>query len=668
MGENGNTFAVTCTLAIVCLPFLAFLKNFLFPQQRNSLFSIVAVAGSLAFSGVLIAVRWNAPDLVLRIPWFTISAVNVTTGLLINNLSLIMLLLVSLIALPVHIYSVKYMEGDKRYPAYWTYLSFFTFAMLGLVVAPNLIQLYFFWELVGFASFLLIGFWYEREKAAIAAKKAFIMNRVGDVGFLIGIFLIYNQLKTFDISAITSTGALELLLSEPGVATAASLCFFTGAVAKSAQFPLFTWLPDAMEGPTAVSSLLHAATMVAAGVFLVARLLPVFPETALLVMAATGALTALLAAFIALTQNDLKRILAFSTISQLGFMILALGTGASGAAIFHLFSHAFFKCLLFLSAGVVIHYMGHYHDAEDSPQDIRRMGGLARKLPFTFLVCAFAAAALAGLPFTSGYLSKDAILIAAFEWAEAHGYWAYSIPLAALLTSWLTAFYIARLVFSVFLQRKDAQGKIEGEKGAFSFRPSHYEPALYWLPMLVLFIGSFFFIFSLNPFSYSGSWIAYATRDPSPETHSIYHWLVPVLVNGVAIPLIFYAWKRYTAARTRPQGTGILYRLSANQLYVDRLYTRLFVPAILGLARGVFVFDQRIVDGMVNGAAFFTRQISAFAGWFDRFVIDGLVNYAARISGLIGHYFRNFQSGRIQRYLTLMLALLLMVCLLTVFI
>lgn len=653
-------------LFAVCFPFIGFLKNLILPDKFNDKVSIYTLAASVLCCLVLLLYRFNEPEFVLQTTWFVIGKTVITAGIWLNHLSMLMLLLVSLIALAVHIYSVQYMEDDERYPAYFTYLSFFTFAMMGLVIAPNLIQLYFFWELVGFASYLLIGFWYEREKASSAAKKAFIMNRIGDVGFLIGIFIIFNLYNTFNLTEVNGIKTAEILARNPGSLTVASLCFFLGAMAKSAQFPLFTWLPDAMEGPTAVSSLLHAATMVAAGVFLMARLTPVFTDSALLVMAVVGAVTAFLAAYMALTQKDLKRILAFSTISQLGFMMLAIGIEAQAAAIFHLITHAFFKCLLFLSAGVVIHYMGHFHDAEDSPQDITRMGGLRKKLPFTFAVCSLAALALAGIPFTSGYLSKDAILIQAFEWAEGKGFLFKLIPLSALITSWLTAFYISRLIFTVFFERGEAAKS--QQLIVTSFRPSTYEPKSYWMPMLFLALCSLFIVYSWNPFSYEHSWI-FASLNKHVAAGSLYHILIPVVVNLGTIGLIYLAYQRYVKNRfSKLSNRGFVYKLSFHQLYLDRFYELALVPSVLFFSKAIFAFDRYVVDGVVNGTALFTRKISSISSWFDGYVIDGFVNQTARISGIIGHYFRNFQSGRIQRYLTLMLFLLLLVCLIFVFI
>ncbi|MGV3508667.1 MAG: NADH-quinone oxidoreductase subunit L, partial [Sphingobacteriaceae bacterium] len=463
---QGN-LSLLAVLAAV-LPLFSFLGILLRPGKpgRGAILSILTISLSLILSIFLFINIWNNQPVQQQFTWFTIGQTEFKIGVLLNNLSVLMLLLVTAIALLVHIYSTKYMQGDPYLFRYWAYLSLFCFSMLGLVITDSLFLLYMFWELVGFSSYLLIGFWFTKDTATQASKKAFIMNRLGDLGFLTGLMIIYSQFKTFDINLLFGEGGLVLKSviesglwisgesSMPAVwLTIAGLAFFLGAIAKSAQFPLHTWLPDAMEGPTSVSSLIHAATMVAAGVFLLGRIYPLFDSTVLLVIASIGAFTAFMAATIALTQNDIKRILAFSTISQLGFMMIAMGVGAYASGIFHLVTHAFFKCLLFLAAGAVIHEMVHVKERyalDFDHQDILNMGGLRKKMPVTFITMLLASLALVGIPLTSGYLSKDAILIQSFEWSDLQNNWAKLIPYSALLTSWLTAFYISRLIFKVF--------------------------------------------------------------------------------------------------------------------------------------------------------------------------------------------------------------------------
>ncbi len=564
------------------------------------------------------------------------------------------------------------MKGDINIDKYWAYLGLFCFSMMGLVVSDSLLLIYMFWELVGFSSYLLIGFWFTKDTASQAAKKAFIMNRIGDVGFLTGLMIIYSQFGTFDIVELFATGGLIdsasivdgiwiSASSEMPVIwlTIAGLAFFMGAMAKSAQFPLHTWLPDAMEGPTSVSSLIHAATMVAAGVFLMGRIYPVFDSVAFNVIIIIGVLTAFMAATIALTQNDIKRILAYSTISQLGFMVAAMGIGAYGESIFHLATHAFFKCLLFLAAGAVIHQLHHHkehHNLEFDHQDIRMMGGLRKQMPISFITMCVAAAALAGLPFTSGFLSKDAILITSFEWAQGYHGFKKLVPYLLVLTSWLTAFYIARLIFKVFL------GK-----------PRHTDlreaPPSMTRILMILAFGSLFLLFSFNPLSYDGSWILQGFAGAGVKRFDGFHVLIPGIVTIVSVAIVFTAYKVYgsRAVKTFPE-KGILYRFSNRAWYLDSMYDLLFVRSTLALSRLNYQFDRLVVDGLVNLMATLISIISEIADWIDRNIVDGLVNGAAAFAMKTGNFARQFQSGKLQHYLITMLTLVVTLFILTYFI
>lgn len=388
---------------------------------------------SVVLAATVFAQVWNNAPIHAAQLWFTIGNTPVYTGVLLNNLSVFMLLLVTVIALPVHIYSTAYIKPAEQ-NRYFTYLSFFCFSMLALVVVDSMVLLYAFWELVGFSSYLLIGFWFTKDSAVQANKKAFIMNRIGDIGLLTAIIILFTQYHTFDIVQLFGDNGLvfkSIIQNGLWITSASQLpqvwqyIAFAGILlavaAKSAQFPLHTWLPDAMEGPTSVSALIHAATMVAAGVFLLGRVYPMFNTYELNTLAIVGCFTAFMAATIALTQNDLKRILAYSTISQLGYMIMAMGINAYASSLFHLATHAFFKCLLFLCAGVIIHEVQHIkdeHQLDIDPQNILYMGGLRKKMPLTFVATVIGCLALVGLPLTSGYLSKDSILIQSFEWAD----------------------------------------------------------------------------------------------------------------------------------------------------------------------------------------------------------------------------------------------------------
>ena len=430
-------------------PLLSFLMLILFGRRfKESSFKIAIFLTLLStiFSILVLFERFTAPTYKSEALWLAIGEVQLTVGFEVNQLNALMLVIVSLVSFLVHTYSAGYMKGDDRFSVYYAYLGLFTFAMLGLVLSPNLLQTYIFWELVGVGSFLLIGFYFYKEEAKQAAKKAFIMTRIGDVGLLIGMILLFWQVGSFEYDEIfqaVSDGVIS-----QGMITLTAILIFIGAVGKSGQFPLHTWLPDAMEGPTPVSALIHAATMVAAGVYLVATVFPLFEasEAALMTVAIVGAITAIFAATIALVQTDIKRVLAYSTISQLGYMMLALGTAGYVAGVFHLTTHAFFKALLFLAAGSVIHAV--------HTQDIEKMGGLWKKLPKTGLLFLIGTMAISGVPLLSGFFSKDEILIS--TWNAGHPV----LFTLAVITAFLTAFYMFRLFFMVFM------GKSRGEQNA----------------------------------------------------------------------------------------------------------------------------------------------------------------------------------------------------------
>ena len=663
---------VVLALLAVLLPVIGFFRVlFVKNTSRAAYYAIAGITVSFLISAYIFSVVWNGPVIHRQTDWFTIGNTTIGIGILINNLSALMMMLVTAISLLVHIYSLAYMRNDPLMHRYIGYLGLFCGGMLMLVLADNLLVLYMAWELVGFSSYLLIGFWFTKDAAARAAKKAFIMNRIGDIGFLIGLFIVYTQFGTFNIQALFGEGGLVVsAVVQNGVwitssgqmpavwLTVAGIMFFMGAVAKSAQFPLHTWLPDAMEGPTSVSALIHAATMVAAGVFLVARIFPLFNETVLLFIAVTGVFTAFMAATIAVTQNDIKRILAFSTISQLGFMMLALGTGAVGSGIFHLATHAFFKCLLFLAAGAIIHELGHVKDnykIDFDTQDIRLMGGLRKHMPVTFYTMAIAAVALAGLPLTSGYLSKDAILIHTFEWAESREAVFKIIPYAALLISWMTAFYIARLIFKVFFGEWRLQKKFDR---LFSV---HESPVQMKYPMVILAACSFFPLFSYNPLLFEKSWILNGFPQPEVlERVNAYHTIIPATVNIISVFLIYlcYRWYVKQGFSVVPE-TNVFYRFSENQWYFDRLYDSLIVKPVGVFSRANYWFEQRVLDGAVNLTGTIGIGLSSVSAWFDKYVIDAMVNGAASLAKRIGDFARHFQTGRLQHYLVTMLLFVL---------
>jgi NADH-quinone oxidoreductase subunit L len=670
-----NSLTICWALAAVLIPLLAFVVNFFVPTKMGKVtgwISTIAILISGILSAMVFANVWNQSPMYLQQNWFTIGNSTINAGILLNNLSVLMLLLVSLIALPVHVYSIAYMKHDGRYNRYFTYLSFFCFSMLALVVVDNLILFYAFWELVGFSSYLLIGFWFTRDKAVQANKKAFIMNRIGDVGLLIAILILFAQYRTFDmVQLFGDNGLIAQSFIKDGswispIRTIPATwqyvaCggIFLGVAAKSAQFPLHTWLPDAMEGPTSVSALIHAATMVAAGVFLLGRVYVLFTPVELGILAGIGCFTAFMAATIALTQNDLKRILAYSTISQLGYMIMAMGVGAYASSLFHLVTHAFFKCLLFLVAGIVIHQVQHIKEDNNldiDPQNILNMGGLRKKLPLTFIAAVIGSLALIGLPLTSGYLSKDGILIQAFDWADGKSIWFKLIPYSAILTTWLTAFYVVRLIVKVFF------GNFKLEQ----FHPNityHISDGgwKYKVPLVFLAVASLFPLFSLNPLIYEHAWL-YTGLTPSNylERVNIYHTIIPAGVNIISLFVIYGAYDIYFKRNTWsfPQA-GFLYKLSHNQWYIDAIYTRFIVAPFMAVSCAAFSFDSKVVDGFVNFLPSVVVAVSKIAAWFDYYIIDGATRLLTFIVESIGQFIRRFQRGKIQYYLFSMLAIVL---------
>ncbi len=518
-------------------------------------------------------------------PWLSVGGLQVDFSLLWDPLSSIMALTVSGVSFLIHIYSVGYMGEDPGYRRYFAYLNLFTFSMLLLVLAPNLPMMFVGWEGVGLCSYLLIGFWFEKETAANAGKKAFIVNRVGDFGFLLGIFLLFTLLGNLNFDYI-NYHANSLA---PSAATAAALLLFLGATGKSAQIPLYIWLPDAMEGPTPVSALIHAATMVTAGVYMVSRLFPLYARSglALNVVAWVGIITAAFAATIALVQNDIKRVLAYSTISQIGYMFAGVGVGAVSAGMFHLFTHAFFKSLLFLAAGSVIHALG--------TQDMREMGGLRKKMPITFWVFTIAALAISGIPGFAGFFSKDQILAQAYIRSKA--IWAIGV-----VTAGLTAFYMFRLIFMTFF------GEPRGWKNA------HESPPVMTGPMLVL---AFFSVVSGWFFSSFHGWLkplGYIHLEELPESKEA---LLMGASVGLALLAIGLAWWIYLK-RGKGFHTGFIHKLLLNKYYVDEIYNAAFViPYREGSRLISRYFDIGIIDGTVEGSGRLTLQGGRLMSFFQ---------------------------------------------------
>jgi len=686
-----DSLTINITLIAVLLPLAAAVINCILPGKKNKLagwISTSAILTSAILSALVFSLIWNAHPVHAFIHWFTIGTTELNAGILLNNLSVLMLLLVNLVALPVHLYSIAYMGHDDGFKRYFTYLSFFCFSMLALVVADNLVTLYIFWELVGFSSYLLIGFWFTRDKAVMANKKAFIMNRIGDIGLLMTIIIIYSVFHTFDIDKLfgkTSIVESVLLLNRagwlspnennwivPGISYHLPIIWqyiafagiFLAVAAKSAQFPLHTWLPDAMEGPTSISALIHAATMVAAGVFLLARVYPLFNPVELTILAIVGCFTAFMAATIALAQNDLKRILAYSTISQLGYMVMAMGVGAYSSSLFHLVTHAFFKCLLFLVAGVVIHQVAHIRDDNQlaiDPQNIQFMGGLRKKLPFTFIMAIIGGVALAGLPFTSGFLSKDGILTQTFAWSAGKNPVFELVPVFSVLTTLLTAFYITRMIVKVFFGELRIAPvvstlKINIDDGGW----------LYKLPMLLLATGCFFSLFSANPISAGHSWFLSGFLSGSAGEGS-YTFLIPVSVTIASLLVIYYAWVIYSnRANPFPQ-RGILFDIACREWYFDTIYERVIIKPILFIGRACFWTDRRVIDGFIVLFAKAAILFSRIAAFIDRRIIDGFIDLLVKLVRGIGNLVRLFQGGRVQYYLYSMLMAIAAIFILKIF-
>ncbi len=673
---------INLLLYFIGFSLLLFKRNTLSEQSVGLLSISLNVVGVLFSMGISIN---NGSGYVIHLDWFHFGSTTFAIDILLNELTYMMFFLVQFIALWVQVFSMRYMSGDTDFGRYYAYINLFVLAMLGIVISGNLLMIYIFWELVGLCSYLLIGFWYEKQSATNAAKKAFLVNRVGDVGFLIGIFLVYRYFGTFDISLIAEKA--KLLSAESfgsPVITTMGLLIFCGCVAKSAQLPLQAWLPDAMEGPTPVSALIHAATMVAAGIFLMARVYPLLNPDALLVMALVGILTALLGALSALNQYDIKKLLAYSTISQLGLMVVALGTGAVNAALFHLLTHAFFKAGLFLSAGAVIHYTHHQ-------QDMRHMGNLRGQMPVIFYCYTMCAAALAGIPFFSGFLSKDAIIVAAFDWASHQSSTAaYILPVCTLVVSGLSAFYMMRQVYLVFLDYEDnpieliSSGaislykrltrRIEGivnvddnpDEDDKLIIEHFYETMQEMGPMewsvLVMAVASIGFVFSVNPFYAESSWFF----ESFPHHSGSFHWmaLIAMLVSAAGLWLGYRYTREERAAidKFKTQPNGLFNRLIFHNFYLSEIYQIVFVNPVLSISPYIHQFDVVVIDGIVNLSARLMLLISELVSWIEQNIIDGFVNFVANSTAKMGSYTRQIQNGKAQTYMiTIFVCLVLLI-------
>jgi NADH-quinone oxidoreductase subunit L len=567
---------------------------------------------------------------------------NAQWGMLLDPLSAVMLFVVTGVGFLIHVYSMGYMGHEGGYYRFFGYLNLFMFSMLTLVLGNNLLLLFVGWEGVGLCSYLLIGFYFLRKSASDAGKKAFIVNRIGDAGFILGLFGLVVALGTIRFTEIGPALEAGGFTAGDAAMTAIALLLFVGATGKSAQLPLYVWLPDAMEGPTPVSALIHAATMVTAGVYMVTRMNAVFQlaPAALAGVAVIGAMTAIFAATMGLVQNDIKRVLAYSTVSQLGYMFLALGTGAFAAGIFHLMTHAFFKALLFLGSGSVIHAMS-------GEQDMRKMGALWDKIPITAKTFMVATIAIAGIPPLAGFFSKDSILAAAFAFHPV-------LWFIGFLTAGMTAFYMFRLVNMTFF----GESRVSHEAA----HHLHESPRTMTVPLMILAVLSII-----------GGWVGIPVVLHGGDHFA--HFLEPVIVShgephllshatefvlmflsvGIAVAGILLARHLYLTNPAIPQTLAAkwnrAYQLLYNKYYVDQIYDALFVNRSKDLATALGRFDLGIIDGLgVNGTGWTTRVTSRISMWWDKWIVDGIVNVVAYGASFLSIPVRMLQAGRISTY------------------
>lgn len=582
---------------IPALPFLSFLIIAFVTKRSKRLSSTVSIFAILASLGLAVAIGLGVIQsgaeivehpAIVTVNWLNIVGLEINFGTIIDPLSAMMLFIVTLVASMVQIYSLGYMHGDEGFSRYYAFQSLFAASMLGMVLATNLLQLFIFWELVGLCSYLLIGFWFFKVSAREAAKKAFITTRVGDFGLLLGMLFLYAKFGTLDfaaLSAILSTNFQDIaVIGTAGYVTIMAFLVFMGPIGKSGQFPLHVWLPDAMEGPTPVSALIHAATMVVAGVYLVARMYFLFDHAspvALQFIAGLGAFTALFAASIAIVQDDIKRILAYSTLSQLGYMMFALGVGSFSGSMFHLMTHAFFKALMFLGAGSVIYALHH-------KQNIWDMGGLLKKMPITGWTFFIGVLAISGMPPFAGFWSKDEILANALH--NGHPI----IYAVGLFTAFLTAFYMSRLFFVVFTGPEKAENH------------PHESPWSMTIPLIILAFFSVFAGFVALPEHNFAYYVHYGEFH-----HEAIAWGlagISVLAGLLGIGLAYATYvKKAISAESVVARFPVVYKILQNKYYIDEVYLWIIHTFMDGLGKVLYWFDIYVVDGVVNGLALVTR-------------------------------------------------------------
>jgi NADH-quinone oxidoreductase subunit L len=611
---------------------------------------------------------------------------NLTVGILYDGLGAAMLAVVGVVSFFVHLFSMGYMKGDSRYHIFFANISLFTVAMLGLVLSDNILFLFIFWEVMGLMSYLLIGHFahdphsHRITHAAAACKKAFLTTRIGDCCLLIGFMMFFYHYQTFGFHELWEATTTDVALNGwQGWHNTAGLFLFGGTVGKSAQFPLHIWLPDAMEGPTPVSAMIHAATMVAAGVFLLGRLYPVLSPDVLSIVTGVGALTAIFAATIGMTVFDIKGVLAYSTISQLGFMVAGIGTGGLGlvAGLFHMVTHAFFKACLFLSAGSVIH--GCHHE-----QDMRKMGGLRKKMPITFACMLICTLAISGVPLFSGFYSKDKIVQATMMAGELHGSGSFAASFAGLalpLAASITAFYMFRLIFMTFFGKPRDQHVHDHAHES----PATITIALSGLALLGIFGGQFW-LANLDVLGSHATWfetlvgvghdytdlsglypgialqntyVGFEAAHVGEVAHHAHGSALALSLTvagiGILLAMVVYLFKKIDPARVT-EAIGPVYRTVANKYYIDEFANKTFIRLTVVLALVLKLFDEFVVDGIVNTVGRINKALGFVHAWFDRTIIDGLVNLVGALSNMFGAAFRLLQTGRVQQYVSFAVA------------
>ena len=694
MSDNAILYSA---LAILGLPLLSYVLIFFFGKKLPRQGDFIGV-GFMGIAQVL-AIRifiafWKIGDPSYRVEksftWLDLGGFRLDAGVLVDGMTAVMLMVVCIVSFLVHLYSVGYMHGDRRYERFFAFLGFFTFSMMGVVLANNLFFLYVFWELVGLSSYLLIGFFFHKHSAANANKKAFLTNRVGDWGFWLGILAFFTATGTlnyFELFAHVHAGTVKgALLGWAGVA------LFMGCVGKSAQMPLHIWLPDAMEGPTPVSALIHAATMVAAGVYMVARLAPLFGADAMMVILYVGAITAFITATIALVKTDIKRVLAFSTLSQLGYMVMSLGAGDPTNAMFHLTTHAMFKALLFLGAGSVIHAL--------HSQELPDMGGLRKKMPITFVTFLVATLALSGVPFFAGFYSKDGILGSTLAFGMTSGHY---LPFVLGITAAaITPFYMFRLIFLAFFGKPRDQEK---------YNHAHESPLSMTIPLMILGVLSIiaagwqtadkgWFAKFAAPYDVPAIAAEFDVADAGDQLvvhddhvqvghgaeapggehavaeahgdeahpvdvhgaghadhHDVRHTAhIRAMIMSICVALlgitlswwVYYRHKVDTAAIQKKFHGA--YTVLQGMYFFDEFYHATVYPFTLWVASMCAAFDRIVIDGIVDGSGYLTRMVSWISGLIDNYLVDGAVNGVAAVLQGAGEGFRRIQTGRIQTY------------------